>query len=95
MKGLALPPNGIYAANAVVRDKSHRAVLNIGHRPTLQSLTPELRAEVHLLDFDGELYAQEMEVTFIAKLRDEMKFASLDELRAQIARDIAAAMTRF
>ena len=79
------------------RDASptHRAVLNIGHRPTLNSPTPKTRVEVHLLDFSGELYGQEMEVTFTAKLRDEKKFASLDELKAQIARDIAEAQRRF
>ena len=51
--------------------------------------------EVHLLDFNGDLYGREMEVIFAAKLRDEQKFASLDELKAQIARDIVAAKSRF
>ena len=93
--GLLLPPNGVYAAHASIAKKSHRAVLNIGHRPTVKSPTPELRVEVHLLDFAGEIYDQEMEVTFAAKLRDEQKFASLDDLKAQIARDIAEARQRF
>jgi riboflavin kinase / FMN adenylyltransferase len=74
---------------------THRAVLNIGHRPTVQNPTPEPRVEVHLLDFSGELYGQEMEITFAAKLRDEQKFASLDELKAQIVRDIAEAKKTF
>ena len=92
---LLLPPNGVYAAHVNIGGNNLRAVLNIGHRPTLKSPTPELRAEVHLLDFDGDLYGQELEVTFAARLRDEQKFASLEELKAQIARDIAAARQVF
>lgn len=93
--GFVLPPNGVYAAHGTVRGRTHRAVLNIGHRPTVSQPTPQLRVEVHLLDFSGELYGEEMEVTFVAKLRDERKFASLDELNAQITRDIAEARKRF
>jgi riboflavin kinase/FMN adenylyltransferase len=93
--GLALPPNGVYAVHATVRGKRQRAVLNIGHRPTLQSAAPQLRVEAHLMDFTGELYGQELEVTFVEKLRPEKKFPSLADLRAQIARDILAAQLRF
>jgi riboflavin kinase/FMN adenylyltransferase len=93
--GFVLPPNGVYAAHATVSGQTHRAVLNIGHRPTLHQPTPPLRVEVHLLDFTGSLYGEEMEVTFAAKLRDEQKFPSLDELKTQIAHDIADARTRF
>jgi riboflavin kinase/FMN adenylyltransferase len=69
--------------------------VNIGSRPTVQSPAPQLRVEAHLLDFSGDLYGQELEVALIGKLRDEQKFPSLDELKAQIARDIAGAATRF
>jgi riboflavin kinase/FMN adenylyltransferase len=89
--GLVLPPHGVYSAQAVVCGNAHRAVLNIGIRPTIQNPTPATRFEVHLLDFSGELYGQELEVIFFDKLRDERKFASLDELKKQIARDVAAA----
>jgi riboflavin kinase/FMN adenylyltransferase len=93
--GLVLPPNGVYAAHVLVQGKTHRAVLNIGHRPTVQDPTPDVHVEVHLLDFSGELYGEELEVTFAAKLRDEQKFPNLDALKCQIARDIAAAKQRF
>ncbi len=93
--GLLLPPNGVYAALALVRGKTHRAVLNIGHRPTVQNPTPRIHLEVHILDFNDDLYGVELEVTFAAKLRDEQKFASLDELKRQIGRDIAEARKRF
>lgn len=74
---------------------THRAVLNIGHRPTLSHPTPQLRVEAHLLDFTGNLYGEELEVTFAGKLRAEQKFACLDDLKAQITRDIAEARNRF
>jgi riboflavin kinase/FMN adenylyltransferase len=93
--GLLLPPNGVYAAHAAVAGQTHRAVLNIGIRPTVSQPTPIPRLEVHLLDFSGEIYEQELEVTFTVKLRDERKFASLDELKAQIARDVSEAKTKF
>ena len=70
--GLVLPPNGVYAAHVNCRTKNRiRAVLNIGHRPTLQNPTPQLRVEAHLLDFNGDLYGQELEIEIGEKLRDE------------------------
>jgi len=93
--GLALPPNGVYAVHAQICNQVHRAVLNIGHRPTLQSPKPQLRVEAYLIDFNGDLYGQELEIIFADKLRAEKKFASLDELREQIGRDIVEAQSRF
>jgi riboflavin kinase / FMN adenylyltransferase len=90
-QGFVLPPNGVYAAHATVAGQTHRAVANLGHRPTLQQPTPQLRVEVHLLDFSGQIYGQEMEVTFAARLRPEIKFPSVEALREQIGRDVAAA----
>jgi riboflavin kinase/FMN adenylyltransferase len=51
--------------------------------------------EAHLLNFNGELYAHELELTFVEKLRDEQRFQSLDELRSQIGRDIERALALF
>lgn len=93
--GLLLPPNGVYAAHASVAGKSLQAVLNIGRRPSVSNSTLTPRVEVHLLDFQNDLYGRELEVAFVAKLREEQKFDSLDELKAQIARDITAARKRF
>jgi len=93
--GLAVPPSGVYAIHAIVRGQRYRAVLNIGTRPTLGDANPPLRIEAHLLNFTGELYGEEMELVFGEKLRDEQKFPSLDDLKAQIARDIARAKTLF
>lgn len=88
VSGLVVPPNGVYAAHARVKNATYCAVVNIGVRPTLDPPTPRTRVEAHLLDFDGDLYGEEMELTFVEKLRDEQKFASLDALKAQIANDI-------
>jgi riboflavin kinase/FMN adenylyltransferase len=93
--GMLLPPHGVYAAHARVGDKTHRAVLNIGLRPTIQNSTPAQRIEVHLLDFAGEIYGQELEIEFVEKLRDEKKFPSVEALRAQIQQDVSDARAAF
>ena len=93
--GLVLPPNGVYAAHVRLGQEAHRAVLNIGLRPTLAKPEPTLQVEAHLLDFDGELYGQVMEIEFVEQLRDEQRFDSTDELAAQISRDIEHARTLF
>ncbi|HWQ93420.1 MAG TPA: bifunctional riboflavin kinase/FAD synthetase [Clostridia bacterium] len=93
--GLVLPPAGVYASLAQVRDRKYRAVLNIGYRPTLQSAAPELRVEAHLPGVELDLYGQELEIVLLGKLRDEQTFASLAALRDQIARDIARATSFF
>ena len=90
-QNLALPPNGVYAVQALVQNRDYPAVLNIGCRPTLNQPNPALRVEAHLLDFQGDLYDATIELVFLRKLRPEQKFASPELLQAQIARDIAAA----
>jgi riboflavin kinase / FMN adenylyltransferase len=90
-----LPPNGVYAAHAQLGKTIYRAAINIGIRPTVSGPGPAPRVEVHLLDFSGEIYSQELEITFVAKLRDEQKFPSVAALRDQIQKDVAAAREVF
>jgi riboflavin kinase/FMN adenylyltransferase len=85
---LILPPNGVYSGCTKLEGQFYRVALNIGLRPTVASAKPQLRVEAHLLDFSGGLYGDELEVEIGEKLRDERKFASPDELREQITRDI-------
>jgi riboflavin kinase/FMN adenylyltransferase len=88
-----LPPNGVYAVTVHgSRFPVHglKGVANLGVRPTVES-GGERTLEVHLLDADCDLYGESLEVAFVKRLRDEQKFGSLDELKAQIARDVAAA----
>jgi riboflavin kinase/FMN adenylyltransferase len=88
--GLILPPNGVYAGLTKVKKKSYRVALNIGFRPTMSSAARQLRVEAHLLDFDGNLYGEELTIEMGGKLREEKKFASSAELHRQIRRDLAA-----
>lgn len=83
--GQLLPPAGVYEAIA----GGHKAVVNIGCRPTLDNGN-DITVEAHLLDFSGNLYGQTLRVEFVRRLRPEVKFASLDELKSQIKRDIEA-----
>lgn len=89
--GLVLPPNGVYATKVLVRGVEREGVTNLGLRPTLENPRPTLHAETHLLDFDGDLYGREIGVRFVARLRNEQRFGSLEDLRVQIGRDIALA----
>lgn len=89
--GMVLPPGGVYAVRTLAQGKWRRAVLNIGRRPTVASPEPALRVEAHLLGFSGDLYGEELELTFVERLRDEVKFPSVEALRAQIAADVKRA----
>ena len=89
--GLILPPNGVYAVRAATADAEFHGVMNIGLRPTVPGAERQVRVEVHLLDVALELYDQELTAMPLARLRDEMRFASLAALQAQIRQDVAAA----
>ena len=81
---------GVYA----VKLDGLNGVANLGVRPTIAGV-PKLLLEVHLFDFDGDLYDKHVQVEFFHKIRDEMKFDGLDALKAQIAKDAQAARTFF
>lgn len=85
------PPNGVYAVDVQRNGTKLRGVANIGVRPTVANASGERLLEVHIFDFDGDLYGEDLEVTFRCFLRSEQKFPSLDALKAQIAQDVAAA----
>ncbi|HXI09345.1 MAG TPA: bifunctional riboflavin kinase/FAD synthetase [Thermodesulfobacteriota bacterium] len=88
-----VPAGGVYAAWAVVGPKRFPAVLNIGRAPTFGG--KETSVEVHLLDFDSDLYGERMEVHFIRRLRSEKKFKSAGDLAAQIRKDTERARKIF
>lgn len=88
-----VPANGVYAVRVDRLEGGARGwagVTNIGVRPTVGG-DPKRSVEVFLLDWDGDLYGAELRVHFVARLRAEKKFGGLDELKAQIARDVDAA----
>jgi riboflavin kinase/FMN adenylyltransferase len=87
--GQALPADGVYAVRVYVGDTAYNAVANIGLRPTFGS--EERLLETYLLDFNGDLYGQEIRVEFIDRLRDEIRFPDAEELKIQMARDVEQA----
>ena len=83
-----LPANGVYLGRML----GHKAVVNIGRRPTVDhSARPEVTVEAHLLDFDGDLYGKTVRLELLRRLRSERKFNGLDELKEAIANDILQA----
>jgi riboflavin kinase/FMN adenylyltransferase len=86
-----LPPLGVYAVRALVQGTLHAGVANLGHRPTVESNDRERHLEVHLFDFDADIYGEAVEVRFVQRLREERRFDSLEALKEQIARDAALA----
>lgn len=89
--GIVLPPNGVYVARARIDDKTYRAAVNIGSRPTVHPGAVTRTVEAHLLDTHGDFYGKQIELEFVARLRDERPFPSVTALAHQIAADIAEA----
>ena len=85
------PPNGVYAAEAKLHGANLRGIVNLGFRPTVSGAQPERLLELHLFDLARDIYGEDVEVRFTRYLRAEQKFASLDDLTAQIARDVEQA----
>ena len=84
------PPNGVYVAEAKLDGGRYRGVVNLGYRPTVSSSTERI-LEIHLLDFDRDIYGKDLEVHFIRYLRPEKKFENVDALVRQIERDVQQA----
>lgn len=83
------PKSGIYAVTAEYNQKTFPAVANIGYSPTFDDHI--FTVEVHILDFKENIYNQKLRVNFIERLRDEIRFSSLEALSAQIRKDIEVA----
>lgn len=81
-----VPGNGVYGVHVKVGEKQYGGMMNIGFRPTV-SQERILSLEVHVFDFSGDLYGQQLTITFLGKLRDEQKFAGIDSLKAQLHAD--------
>lgn len=81
-----VPGPGVYAGRARSGAGTYKAAIGVGYRPTFGGT--DLTIEAYLLDFEGDLYQQRVEVSFARRLRDELKFASADELARQMARDV-------
>jgi riboflavin kinase/FMN adenylyltransferase len=89
-EGELLPRLGIYAARATVLDggPARAAALSVGSNPTFGA-GEAVTVEAYLLDFDGDLYGRRVRLEVLRRLRDERRFGSVEELRAQIDDDVA------
>ena len=85
------PPDGVYFAEAWIEGVLHHGVVNLGVRPTVARGQPKRILEIHLLDFDRDIYGQDVEVRFVRYLRPERKFDSVETLTQQIDRDVQQA----
>ena len=82
-----LPKRGVYKTAVRVDGREYVGLTDVGVRPTVEK-TEEVRTETFLLDFEGDLYEKSLSVSFLYRLRDEMRFESGDALRAQIKKDV-------
>jgi riboflavin kinase/FMN adenylyltransferase len=90
-ESMAVPAYGVYVTDCHVDGRVYPGVTNVGVRPTVGDGKKSI--ETHLLDFEGDLYGKTIRVEFIKKLRDEMRFAGVEQLALQITKDTADAKT--
>lgn len=90
-----IPKNGVYGVKVYWNKEVYEGVINIGIKPTFENQRKEKSLEVHLFHFSGDLYGQELEVEFLFYIRDEQKFAGVDELIQQIHEDVEIARVKF
>lgn len=91
--GRLIPGDGVYAARILLDSGCYQGLVNIGDNPTFK--VGSRRIEAFILDFTGNLYGKFVTMEFLAKLRDEITFSGAEELKRQIAADIAAARSHF
>lgn len=80
-------PDGVYAVEVEVLGKKYMGIANFGSNPTVTDDSQKL-LEVHIIDFNQDIYGELVKVSFLVKIRNEKKFQSLAELKAQIEKDI-------
>ena len=80
------PKIGVYAVNVEVKGNTHKGMLNIGTNPTTD-LDNTIKIEVNIFDFDKDIYGEKIKVEFVKRIRNEEKFANLDELKQALAND--------
>ena len=84
-----LPISGVYAVRCLVDHEKYLGIANMGIRPTVGGTRPVL--ETHIFDFEKDIYGRRITVQFIEKIREEVKFDSIDLLKSQINKDIEQA----
>lgn len=89
-----LPPNGVYVTETVIGEKRYRGITNVGCKPTVGEKNP-IGVETHLFDFEEDVYGRIVTVEFLASVRSERRFSSVEELKSQMQRDIVCGRTFF
>ena len=89
-----IPRNGVYVTASLIEGQWRRSVTNVGTRPTFESAAAT-SVETFVMNYSGDLYGDVVRVRFLHRLRDEQKFGSVDELKAQIERDVMRAKNYF
>lgn len=84
---MAVPPDGVYATRAYIKEQEFQAVTNIGRRPTFGD-NNERTVESFILNYDQDIYGKEVKLDIIQRLRDEKRFDNIEELKKQIAEDV-------
>ena len=82
-----IPGYGVYAVEITVKNQTFQGMLNIGSRPTVNNNADNRSIEVHIFDFESDIYGDTVELVFFKKLREEQKFLSIDALKEQLAKD--------
>lgn len=85
---LILPANGVYITKTLIDEKLYKSITNIGNAPTIKKNSTKVNIETYILDFNKDIYKNNIEVFFIKKIRDEKKFNSKEELIQQINSDV-------
>ncbi len=89
-----IPKYGVYATATLIENEWRRSITNVGVRPTFEDETaPSI--ETYVFDFDSDLYGDVLRVRFLHRIRDERKFAGIEELKVQIAKDSDRALNYF
>ncbi|GAO29247.1 bifunctional riboflavin kinase/FAD synthetase [Geofilum rubicundum] len=86
-KAKLVPPDGVYACRVKVMGKVYGGMVNIGIRPTVNQQMDNRSIEVHILDFNQEIYSEEISIAFITKTREEIKFPDIEALKEQLKKD--------
>ena len=80
-----IPKDGVYLVETIIKDKLFKGMMNIGHRPTIGTNVKSI--EVHLFNFNEDIYGQVISIKMISKIRDEKKFSSIQALKEQLVKD--------
>ncbi len=84
-ENISIPLPGVYAVKVIQNNKSYFGMMNVGKKPTLDD--ENISMEVHIFDFQSEIYGEEMEITFLKRIRNQEKFNTVEDLKKQLLKD--------